>query len=279
MRDAVDFMSAPDPALLKQLNLDALPYTGNARPDPFWFAAMRDAGLPVLTMIRESYSTRSQEGEQAGIDDCTLAEARAKEVNPDVLSMAVVVSDGSWSDTWDCSAYGRGWAKVATLRFFPYGATECCTSFIRGALGINQLCIDGEWIPETWGTGRLMTQVVGPSPVPDSDLNHVHGDYTGGATTPVEGDDDVLYMVDKDGIHWWRMGDSKRKLTGAEMTAAKLGGAKASPFDQAWHDSVPDPPVNAGDLYNIGETIKQVIPPGTPGTPTKFTVTSEVTAT
>lgn len=268
MRDAVDFMSPPDPALLKQLDLDALPYTGNARPSADWFAEMKRRGLPVLTMIQETVSTRSQQGEQAGIYDCQFAESRAREVNPDVQSIAVVVSDGSWSDTWDCSPYGRGWASVASLRFFPYGATECCTSFIRGAHGVNQLCFDGEWIPETWGTGRLMTQVVGPSPVPDSDLNHVHADYTGGAVAPpkrIVQEDDVLYMHNKDGVEILRMGERHRRVAPVEWAALKAefafdgrGELKALPFDQEWFD------VTA--------------PGGDSGAPTHFTGTLDVKA-
>lgn len=181
MRDAVDFMSAPDPGLLKSLDLDALPYTGSARPSADWFAQMSAVGLPVRCMIQETVSTRSQSGYQAGVLDCQFAESRAREVNPDVQSIAVVVSDGSYSDAWDASGYGQGWASVATLQFFPYGALGVTSTFLAGAK-TSPLSIDGEWVPETWGTGRLMSQVVGPSPVPDSDLNHVHADYTGGST-------------------------------------------------------------------------------------------------
>lgn len=173
MRDAVDFVSPPDPVLLQKLGLDALVYTGSARPSQDWIDTARGRGITV-TFIQETISTRSQQGFQAGVLDCQFAEVRAKERGHSG-SIAVVVSDGSWVDEWDCSEYGRGWQSVATLPFFAYGSTGCCESFNRGAS--HSL---GTWIPETWGAGSLMTQVVGPSPVPDSDLNHVHADYTGG---------------------------------------------------------------------------------------------------
>lgn len=191
MRDAVDFMSAPDPGLLKQLDLDALPYTGNARPSAEWFAQMQANGLPVRCMIQETISTRSQQGFQAGVYDCQFAEQRSREVNPDVQSIAVVVSDGNGADRWDASQYGAGWASVATLRFFPYGALGVTASFLAGAKG-SPRSIDGEWVPETWGAGRLISQVVGASPVPNTDLNRVHADYTGGS--PIEEDDVKLYQ-------------------------------------------------------------------------------------
>lgn len=191
-------MSAPDPQLLHDLNLDALVYTGSARPTQEWVNHCRELGI-IVTFIQETVSTRSQQGFDAGVYDCQYAEARAKELGH-TGSIAYVVSDGSWSDVWDASEYGRGVQSVATLPFFSYGAVPICESFNRGAP--RSL---GTWVPETWGVGTLLTQVVGSSPVADTDLNHVHADYTGTpAPAPIpkkeESDMYIALLLGLDGV-------------------------------------------------------------------------------
>ena len=127
-----------------------------------------------ITFIQETYSTRSQEGYVAGQVDCVFAERRAREIHPQVASIAVVVSDGNYADRWDAREYARGWSDYATIPFFPYGAVPICESFISGAHG---LVLRGTWVPETWGLGTFMSQVVGFSPIPSTDLNHVWAPY------------------------------------------------------------------------------------------------------
>lgn len=229
MRDALDAAWGDFPA---DVGLDWLRYTGPARPTPEWCAAAAAAGR--LTFIRESYSTRSQEGYDAGRADCIEAEARAREVHPGVESIAVVVSDGNYADDWDASEYGRGWASAATLAFFPYGAVPICDSFNRGALD-SPWCLRGTWVPETWGWGTLLSQVVGWSPVGNTDLNHVRAPYwplpqpgapdapplpapilpageqiMGPRTLLVGGGVDT-FEVDKNGVLWWHHVDTAGK--------------------------------------------------------------------
>lgn len=188
--DALDFLAAPDPGVVRPLGLGVLPYTGNARPDQAWVDTCRAYGVPILWFTQETIGTRSQQGGLAGVYDCQFAEARARE-RGHTGPIAVVVSDGTAQDAWDASEYGRGWASVATLRFFPYGALGVCASFLTGASGSPFLVV-GEWVPETWGAGRIASQVVGPSPVPDTDLNHVHVDL-GAFPGPLQGGSDVLF--------------------------------------------------------------------------------------
>lgn len=213
MRDAVDFMSAPDPQLLHDLELDALCYTGSARPSQDWVDRCRALGV-IVTFVQETVSTRSQQGYQAGVYDCQFAESRAKELGH-TGSIAYVVSDGSWSDVWDASDYGRGVQSVATLPFFAYGAVPICESFNEGAP--HSL---GTWVPETWGTGTLLTQVVGASPVADTDLNHVHADYTGSAQVPLPKDDDDMWIAVAPSTAFSVFGFLKgREFTGARAFA------------------------------------------------------------
>jgi len=197
MRNAVDFETAPTVEQLVAADVDPIPYTGNARPSQDWFDAVRAAGYGPKAMTQETYSTRSQEGFQAGVLDCQFAESRAKE-RGHTGSIAVVVSDGNSADRWDAGPYGAGWASVATLPFFPYGALGVTATFLAGAFE-SPLLITGEWVPETWGAGRLMSQVVGSSPIPGTDLNIVHADYTG-TTTPTQPtipEEDAMILVSK----------------------------------------------------------------------------------
>lgn len=178
LRDALDAAWGEFPT--EDIGYDWLRYTGNARPDAGWVSAVTQHSR--VTFIQETTSTRSQQGFLAGVYDCQFAEPRARAVHPNVESIAVVVSDGWRGDVWDCSEYGRGWASVATIAFFPYGAVPICESFIVGA-GSSPLNLGGTWVPETWGAGTLMSQVVGPSPIDNTDLNHVWAPYY--PTTPI----------------------------------------------------------------------------------------------
>ncbi len=239
MRNAVDFVSPPDPAVLQQLNLDGIPYTGNARPPAAWFADMKARGLTVYTMLQETISTRSQQGFQAGVYDCQFAERRAREVNPDVRFIDYVVSDGSWVDAWDCSDYGRGVNATAALGVLCYGSTGCCDTFNRGAPKSI-----GTHIPNTWGQGSIMTQLVAPSPVADTDLNIVHVDYTGTGTGPTKKDDDMPLYITKAtdtsvGV-WVTDSQTRRWVDPGEWAFAQFVGQKLVPIPDAWWNSLPD---------------------------------------
>lgn len=187
--DAVDFVVAPPPDELHGIR--PLPYTGNARPSQEWVDACTALGVPPLWYTQETTSTRSQEGWQAGVYDCLFAERRARE-RGHTGPIAVVVSDGNYADEWDASGYGAGWASVATMPFFPYGALGVTATFLAGAAG-SPFLIVGEWVPETWGAGRVASQLVGaqaPISTPH-DLNHVFHDFA--PTT--QGDPEVIYQV------------------------------------------------------------------------------------
>ncbi len=179
MRDMLDAAWGDFPT--NDIGYDWARYTGNARPTAAWCAAV--AQHSRITFIQETDSQRSKAGFAAGADDCRYAEARAREVHRGVESLAVVVSDGNGADNWDASEYGRGWASAATLAFFPYGAVPICESFIRGA-GASPLNLRVTWVPETWGKGTGLSQVVGASPVANTDLNHVWAPYYPTATPP-----------------------------------------------------------------------------------------------
>lgn len=187
---AVDFWGAPDPNALGAIN--PWPYTGNAQPSDAWFAAVAALHNSPQAMIQETYSTRSQEGYAAGVYDCQFAEARARKRGVGIVDYAI--SDGNSADVWDASEYGRGISDTATLRYFGYGALGVLGSFFAGALagrGAGLLVIGcdgagGEHVPSTWGSANLVTQVVGPSPIPGTDLNLVHVDLQGADMTPEE---------------------------------------------------------------------------------------------
>lgn len=187
MRDLVDGITEYDPALLQQHNLDPSSYTGSARFSQGFFDRARELGYPVTVMIQETVSERSQEpnGYIKGVMDCQFAESRARErgfTGP----IDYVVSDGNSADSWDSSEYGRGISDTMTLGAFGYGAHGVLDSFTRGLLaghGAHLVIMGndgqpGRHVPETWGGTNLIGQVVGPSPIPDTDLNHVHADYT-----------------------------------------------------------------------------------------------------
>lgn len=203
LRDALDAAWGDFPT--NDVGYDWKRYTGNARPDQAWCDAVTQHSR--LTFIMETYSQRSQEGAPAGSMDCLFAEQRARDRFPGVASIAVCVSDGNSADDWDASAYGADWARVATVAFYPYGTPSICASFCRGAN--SSLCLMGDWVPATWGETRapmtrLVTQVVGYSPIANTDLNEVWAPYypVGPAPTPTPGDDDVdrvLYRTVDDG--------------------------------------------------------------------------------
>lgn len=212
MRDALDAAWGDFPT--DDVGYEWLRYTGSARPDGEWCHAVTQHSR--LTFIHERYSTRSQEGFGAGLEDCRVAEARAREVHPGVESIAVAVSDGDGADNWDASEYGKGWAAAATLHFFPYGAVPICESFLTGAAG-SPFRLDGTWVPETWGNGTFLSQVVGTSPVANTDLNHAHKAYWPDATqapasstpTTTPEDDGMVFVTRKDGktYCYWRHDD------------------------------------------------------------------------
>lgn len=210
MRDCVDGITEYDPHLCAQYNVDPTSYTGSARFSQGFFDNARLLSYPVTTMIQETYSTRSQEGYAAGVMDCQFAESRARERGWSFSGpIDYVVSDGSGSDSWDASEYGRGISDTMTMGAIGYGANGVLDSFTRGlmagagahlvVLGTDGL--PGRHVPETWPGGtNLIGQVVGPSPIPNTDLNHVHADYT---TT---GDD--MAQADIDRINGALFGDS-----------------------------------------------------------------------
>lgn len=177
---AVDFWSAPDPMSLGAIN--PWPYTGNAQPDDAWFAACAALHNSPQVTIQEMYSTRSQEGQQAAIFDVQFAEFRARKRGVGIVDYAV--SDGNGTDSWDASEYGLWISNTATLRYFFYGSLGVIASAVAGALrgrgaGLLVRGVDGaggEHVPSTWGNANLVTQVVGPSPIPNTDLNLVHVD-------------------------------------------------------------------------------------------------------
>ncbi len=178
---AVDFVTAPSVDECVAAGVFPCPYTGNARPSQGWFDEGRAKGVAPLWMIQETISSRSQQGFQAGVFDCEFAEGRARERGHDG-ALAVVVSDGNGRDAWDASGYGQGWASVATLRFFAYGAVGVIATFESGAA--CPLLIPGGWIPETWGHGVVASQLVGPQAAISTahDLNDVFYDF---GTQPV----------------------------------------------------------------------------------------------
>ena len=154
-------------------------YTGNARPEKSWVDAVLEHSL--VTFIQETTSQRSQEGPQAGVYDCQFAEYRARQRMSNPLSIIYVVSDGNYADVWDAGPYGSGIGSVATIPFLFYGTPAICKSAALGA-GNSPLNLMGDHVPETWGgtsapMRRLITQHVGPSPVPNTDLNTVHDYY------------------------------------------------------------------------------------------------------
>lgn len=187
-RDAVDFVTAPDPAELAAAGLEGWPYGGSGRPSQAWFDDCRARGLNPSVMVYESYSTRSQLDARFGAWDCQNHEARAREVGHTGAN-AVAVSDGNGADAWDASAYGQGWASVATMPFFAYGAVGVIRSFEQGAAG--SLLIPGGWVPETWGSGAIASQLVGTKANLSTphDLNRVFHDFGQEADDMFDDDD------------------------------------------------------------------------------------------
>jgi hypothetical protein len=217
MRNFVDFVSAPDPALLVANDVDPAPYTGNARPSQAWFDQCRAVGYRPRTMIQETYSRRAiDSGYQGGVLDCQFAESRAAQ-RQHTGSILYVVSDGNRVDPNDgadqIAEYGRGVSDTATLGIWGYGNEYCCAAFRRGVLAGNgaHLFQGGSMIPETWvdGTNTLLaTQLVGPSPIPNTDLDIVHAEYSGATPAPApptEQEDSDVIAIDYYGVthHVW----------------------------------------------------------------------------
>lgn len=271
MAQAIDFSYArPDPAAVKAAEIEGvLCYTGPARPDRDYIDACRAVGLTVC-MVQESDPNRSQQGNAAGVADAQSADRRADEVGyPLTASICYVVSDGDASNpstgAAQIAAYAAGIASVSRRQVFFYGNAYACAAALSGAP--NAL---GSWIPSTWGHGSLLSQEANmASPLADTDLNTIlapYGAWGDSIPTQLE-EDDVLYMHDKDGVHIWRMGESRRLVKDAEWKNAvfKYGNEHPGqvltpfPFDQSWFDSLYERPVNNGDLVNIGAAAEQAV--------------------
>lgn len=205
-RNMLDGITEYDVSWLISSDTDPSVYTGNARFSQGFFDGAASIGHGVVLMIQETISERSQQGYQAGVYDVQFARARAKQrgfTGP----IAYVVSDGWSGNRWDSSEYGRGISDTEEGQFLGYGAKGVLESFYVGArAGAGAHFIhpagdepNGDWGPETWGVYSLITQLVGPSPVPDTDLNIVH--YPLGvsapAPTPVWKDYDMHIGVNK----------------------------------------------------------------------------------
>lgn len=213
MRDGVDGITEYAPQLLVDHDLDPFSYTGNARFSQGFFDEAAALGHPVVLMVQETYSTRSQEGYQSGVYDAQFAEQRARERGwrgP----IAYVVSDGNGADRWSSHEYARGIGDASTLGFYilGYGADGVLEDFapgVRASAGASRLFLgtDGDgarWVPETWGPNNAIGQVVGPSPIPDTDLNHVTVELAPRA--PVQEDDgmDLITTTDNGNTAWFR---------------------------------------------------------------------------
>jgi hypothetical protein len=202
-RNVVDFITAPTLQQLRDADVDAVPYCDAARPSQDWINTVRaDGRLP--SFIYESVSTWSQGGD-ATAGTCTTHEAHIKATGH-TGSVMVVVSDGSAHDPnygYDqIVATGKHWSDEATMPFYPYGNVYCCEAFIAGArtgAGAHLLVkgIGGgpdAMIPETWGFGGIASQLVGGSPIPNTDLDVVHIDDLSGGPAPAPAAPDLYTM-------------------------------------------------------------------------------------
>jgi hypothetical protein len=205
-RDGLDGVTEYDPQVLVDLDLVPFSYTGNAMFSQGFFDQSAASGHPVALMIQETYSTRSQEGYKAGVVDCQFAESRARQrgwSGP----IAYVASDGNGADRWSSREYARGIGDTSSAGFYilGYGANGVLEDFDVGVLdssGAARLFIgtDGRgarWVPETWpGGNNAIGQVVGPSPVPATDLNRVYVDLAGGSPIPSSvAQEDEMFVV------------------------------------------------------------------------------------
>lgn len=248
LRDAVDAAWGDFPTW--DVGLDWLRYTGNARPSSEWVQLVIRHSR--VTFIFETVSTRSQEGRPAGLMDCAWAEPRALEVHPQVASIAVVVSDGNWRDNWSAYDYGYGYGERATIAFFPYGAKPICQSFLDGARAALaarnrlDLLMDGDWVPETWGAGTLMSQVVGYSPIDNTDLNNVWAPYWPGSTPlqpelELEEDTGVISVKmtpSSPDLHMWV--NEHGRIVGRTYSAGTAGAVIEIPVRTGAYDKVID---------------------------------------
>lgn len=178
MKDAVDFSFArPAAADLVAAGVDAIFYTGPARPDKGYVDGLRAAGVGVC-LVQESDPNRSQQGEAAGIADALYADGRADDLGyPVTCAIGYVVSDGSRDNPNaggdQIAAYAAGVAETTKRPVFFYGNQYACDAAMHGAPGAL-----GTWIPSTWGTGTLLTQEANkPSPIDQTDLNTAHAPY------------------------------------------------------------------------------------------------------
>ncbi len=183
---AVDFSwTHPSPAELVAANVDAIFYTGNARPDKGYVDSLRAAGIGVC-LVQETDPNRSQAGNLAGHADGIYADNRADQIGyPTTASICYVVSDGSRdfpnTGAENIAAYAAGVIEASRRPVFWYGNEYACgAAMTAGGLGT--------WIPSTWGNGSLLTQEANrASPIDQTDLNTVHAPY-GNWTTDTEDD-------------------------------------------------------------------------------------------
>lgn len=294
MRNAVDFSYArPTGAELELRGLDALFYTGNARPSAEYINDLRSRGVAV-TFIQETTSTRAQAGFGAGVADAQFADARASEVGyPTTAAIAYVVSDGSASDpnygAENITAYAQGVASVSQRPFFFYGNRYCVDAAMAGG---GARCL-GAWVPSTWGSDPnrdlLIQEANIASPVGDTDLNSVYKPYGawGQDSTTTKEDDDVANMYiakhsDPNQGIWVTDGMYKRHVLPDEWSFAQFvtgGKAVAVPISDQWWDSLPiaspDVSLTLKDLVNVKAAIgaPSVTQPGTPAAPVKMKLT------
>jgi hypothetical protein len=283
VRDAVDFWGAPEPTVLKLHDLDPLPYDGRAKPPQSWFEWARALGVGPKCMIIEQDPNWSQGGYSAGHYGCLDHEGRCKATGH-TGSLMVAVSDGSkWDPNYGADniyAFGRAWSDAATMPFFPYGNEFACYWFIQGALaGINAhllvLGYDGHpggMIPETWGNGTVATQLVSPSPIPDTDYDVMHVPYeTVGPVKPTAPNFDSeadnmageiqsifinntqdIFFVDND-ILWWKHVDG----LGASHPPVQL-----SVNADSAHPDINIMPTGYGPIINLRRKTIPTDPPG-----------------
>ena len=88
-----------------------------------------------------------------------------------------------------------------------------------------------------------MTQLVAPSPIPGTDLNIVHADYTGATNSPAKKDDDMPLYIAKTsepnlGI-WVTDSQTKRHVLPDEWAFAQFSGQKVVSIADDWWDSIP----------------------------------------
>jgi len=259
MRNALDFSYArPSGDQLASLQLDALGYTGNARPDQSYLDDLAAHGVG-WTFIMETNSARSQEGYPAGVYDARFADGRSDQRNyPRDRSIAYVVSDGSRFDPASggdqIADYGEGVAATSLRPFLFYGNQYAIDHATTGALRIPTARLLGYWGIATWGADRGVALLVQEpniaSPLPGTDYNSVYRNYTSAAPAPVHQEDDMAVYITKKsdtsvGV-WVTDSQTRRWVNGDEWAFATFVGVKLLAISDQWWDSIPDINAAAG---------------------------------